>query len=267
MLVQQAELAASGTSGGKQRVQALTSVAKAAAAAGDHDRADTLLQQAEHAARSATGPDEQAHAWAWELTNLASAAVAAGGRTRAAALVRQAAAVISSLTDPAAKTGVLGALAKVAASSGDFAYAGTLANSGDYERAESVARVIPAPVRQLDALCIVANAMINAGDIKRAETLADNLPSPGLYPYVVAALAAKADPARALALVARALTIWRWPALLEALALTSPPALATIADNYLEEHFVRWRCGARPPGGLGATARDPPFGALRGRSL
>src|SRR5206468_3835608 len=85
------------------QVRALADLARAAAGAGDLDRAEALAGHAEAAARSITDPGRQAQA----LADLAEAAAGAGDLDRAGALAR-------SITEPDGQARALADLARKA---------------------------------------------------------------------------------------------------------------------------------------------------------
>ena len=128
---------------------ALAELARAAAQAGDPDRASRLAADAEALARTIANPYWQARA----LAELARAAAQAGDPDRAEALAR-------TITDPYWQARALAELARAAA------------QAGDPDRAEALARTITDPYWQARALAELARAAAQAGDPDRASRLA-----------------------------------------------------------------------------------------------
>ena len=83
------------------------------------------------------------------------------------------------------------------------------AQAGDLDRAEALARTIPGPVAQAEALTAVATAAAQAGDLDRAEALARTIPGPVAQAKALTAVATAAaqagDPGRAAGLLATVL--------------------------------------------------------------
>ncbi|WP_208761101.1 tetratricopeptide repeat protein, partial [Micromonospora orduensis] len=140
-----------------QQAQALTTLAKVVAGAGDFDWAETI-------AGSIIDPYEQA----WALTVLAKVVAGAGDLDRAGTLTGRAETVADSITDSYEQTQALTAIAKAAAGAGDFDRAETLA-----DRAETIARSITNPNQQAWELTALAKVVAGAGHFDRARMLTD----------------------------------------------------------------------------------------------
>jgi hypothetical protein len=199
----------------RARTRVLAGLAQAAARAGDLDRAGAV-------AGEITNPDE------WALADLAEPAVGPSGPDRA-----ETETVARSITSPYGRALALAGLV-MAASSGELKRARMLA-----EWAKAAA-AIPDPDRRARVLGGLAEAAVGAGDLDRARMLADRaeaaattIPNPDQRARALATLAGKAAPKRARSLLAQALTAGHWEASVVVLAQINPPAVSTIADEYL----------------------------------
>jgi hypothetical protein len=153
------------------------------------------------------------------LAGLAQAAADAGDPDRAQDLAKKAKAAAQAVTDPAARAEVLADLARPTAS--------------NLDRAEAAARSITDPSQQARAFANLARAAGDAGDLDRAEAAARSITDPSQQAQALAELARKAEPGRARALLAWALTTGHWLASVNILVKISPAAVISIADEYL----------------------------------
>ena len=169
------------------KAQALTGLITAAGAAGDTGRASRLAADAEAATRTIGDPIAKAQA----LTGLITAAGAAGDTGRASRLAADAEALARTITvysgplpiELARKSSLASGLAAdsgaipLLVSSFDQAQAFTglataIAQAGDPDRAEALARTITRPTGQAQALTRLVTAITGTGDIGRASRLA-----------------------------------------------------------------------------------------------
>jgi hypothetical protein len=199
------------------RAWALDDLARAATAAGDHDRAERL-------AREITNPERRARALSAQAE-----ALAAGDPVRAMAVATAAETAARDVTRrPNARDRALSDLARVVAAAGDHDRAERLAReipdptrawvlrdiakvvaaAGDPDRAEHLAREIRADFLRMSVLEELAVAVAAAGDPDRAERLARGIPDPHWQAQALSELAvvvaAAGDHSRAVALVAAA---------------------------------------------------------------
>jgi tetratricopeptide (TPR) repeat protein len=149
-----AEALARGFTDPYQRTRALARLARAVAAAGEHDRARTLTTEAERISRSVTDPDQRT----WALTGLAQAMATVGEYHRAEQIARD-------ITEPDLRAWALAGLAKAMAAAGEYDRAESLTTD-----AERIGRGITSPYRLARALAGLAQA-IAAGEQSRARTL------------------------------------------------------------------------------------------------
>ncbi len=175
----------------RAKIRALTELTTAAGAAGDTSRASRLAADAEALVRIIGDPIAKAQA----LTKLITAAGAAGDTGRASRLAADAEALARTVTvyrgvlpielaiDRARKSSRASGLAAdsgaipLLVSSFDQAQAFTglataIAQAGDPDRAEALARTITRPSGQAQALTGVVTAIAGAGDTGRASRLA-----------------------------------------------------------------------------------------------
>ena len=163
------------------QARALAGLASAAAQAGDPDRADRMLAEAETLARAITHHNKQAQA----LTELVQAAVQAGDLDRADRMLAEAEAVARTITYPDRAR----ALAELA---------GIAGQAGDLDRAEALARSVTDQDSQALAFINLASAAVQAGDLDRAGRMLAEAES------VARTIASHSDRARALAGLASA---------------------------------------------------------------
>jgi hypothetical protein len=196
--------------------KSLAAAAEAAAAAGNHAQADALAFQGEAGARTIP-PLQQAQA----LAAVARAVAAAGDHARAEAIAQ-------SIPEPYRKAESLAGLAGVFAAAGDHDRALALA-----DQAEILAQSITES-DQVQLLAAVARAVAAAGDHPRAEVLADQaetLARSSQNAYILAVLAEGSVPSRGRRLVAEAFRLGRWTISLNALSHVQPDVLAAVADE------------------------------------
>jgi Domain of unknown function (DUF4062) len=137
------------------QVQALAAFAQATAAAGESHRAEAL-------AETITDPDFQVQV----LTALAKAAAGAGDRTSADALITQAEELVREIS-LYQRSQALGALAELAA------------ETGDLDRAETLTKAITDASSQSQTRATIVKVLLQAGDLSRAEMLALAITEPG----------------------------------------------------------------------------------------
>ena len=118
-----------------------------------------------------------------------------------------------------ALTGVAGA-----AAAGDFDHARRLAAD-----AEQLARNIHSQLAHTRALAGAARAAAATGDFDHAEQIARSIPGPDEQAEALAEVAAAAEPGRARSLIMEALCVGRWTIPLKALARIDPRTLSTFA--------------------------------------
>ena len=148
---------------------AMSALARAAAAAGDLNRARRLDERAEEAARAIDSPRWQAN----RLVLMACAAAKSGDVSRAEALVQ-------AITDPWEHARALGSLAEA------------VLDRGDFDRAEALARAITYPNVQGDTLCSLVKAVAAAGDLERASGLVPLVTEPFWQTWTLKALTERA---------------------------------------------------------------------------
>ncbi|MFI9814506.1 hypothetical protein [Saccharothrix variisporea] len=138
------------------QVSTFASLARTAAAVGDHERAARLVDTAERTALALDHPTARA----WALTSAARCAAVAGEDVRARSLVREAESVVVTIRSPVERTRLAAALAEATA------------HVGEPARAEALARAINDPAARAEALAKVVRAAVDAGEFARAEILA-----------------------------------------------------------------------------------------------
>ena len=182
-----------------QQAEALSALAQAVAATGEHDRARRLLSEAEDLARAITNPYRKAKAF----SALAQAVAATGEFDRAEDVAR-------AITNPYWKAKALSALAQAVAATGEFdrakdlaraitdpywkaealsALAQAVAATGEFDRAKDLARAITDPYWKAEALSAVAQAAAATGEFDRAKDLARAITDPYQQPEALSALA------------------------------------------------------------------------------
>ncbi|WP_431919583.1 hypothetical protein [Nonomuraea jabiensis] len=186
-----------------ERDQALTGLARIAAADGDLERAAALIQGATGESATPT------------LTDFARIAAARGDLDRVDAFARHISAddratlLVDLMTD-------------------DPALARRLAG-----RAEAAIRDLAHPDRKAALLTTYAQALAAAGDCEEAEAAARTIPDVPARARALAAVAAHAEPARARRLTAGILGTEAWTTSLDVLARLEPSILAAAADDLL----------------------------------
>ena len=123
---------------------------------------------------------------------------------------------------------MLADLAEAAAAAGDLDRAQAMT-----EQAEVAARQITNPSRQAKVLADLVKAAAAAGDLDRAQELARSITDPDQRTRTLVDLAKGAKPDQARPLLAWALTVDKWQALMEGLVRVDPSAVVAIADEYL----------------------------------
>jgi lipopolysaccharide biosynthesis regulator YciM len=242
VLAGQAETMAHSITNPTQQADVFTTLVPAAIAAGDHDRAEAVT-------RSITDPQRRAAA----LTQLTSVLAASGNRSRSVALAEEAEAAARSITNSIQQAAALTKLASQLALVGEYDRAEAVARSiadpnnqeamtdlmrtaaaaGEYDRAEALARSINSSYRAAKALTKLTSDLADVGEYDRAEAVARSITDRHLQAQALIALAQKADPPRARALVAWALRHREWSEPLNALALVHPDAVLAVADRFL----------------------------------
>jgi tetratricopeptide (TPR) repeat protein len=158
LAVDDAETAARSAAGAQQQAPAMAAAAEAAAAAGDLDRARLLIDDAETLARSVTDSSQRASA----LTAAAEAAATAGDPDRARLLIDDAEAPARSVTDEQTRNWRLAELATA------------VANTGDLNRAEAFLHSVTG-WELASTLRSWSEAAAEAGDLERAEIVARSI--------------------------------------------------------------------------------------------
>ncbi len=200
-----AESVASAITSSEGQAQAFTALVKAAAHAGDIERAIILAKRAEAAAR--TIGDWSVHA---ALIDLVEAMANAGDLDRAEKVAHS--------LDAEWKMIALQTLVNAAA------------RAGNLDRAATVASSITDPNKQAETLTALAKARARAGDWDGAERQILSITDLSWQAVALTDLARNIEPARARALLARALYIDDWTTPLAALVQVEPSALGQIAD-------------------------------------
>ena len=112
--------------------------------------------------------------------------------------------------------------------------AGALAEAGQHQRAETVARAITDPGGQARALAAVAGALAEAGQHEQAETVARSITDPHGQANALAAVAkasvARGDMRRAHHVASAACAVGQWTTLLELVLSLEPSAARMLID-------------------------------------
>jgi hypothetical protein len=237
------------------RAQALLELAQILLAAGNHAAANPLIAAAEHSANLTDDTELRT----WMLIQIVqTVADAAGDPDQTTRLSRKAVELTAKLgssdweskvttgrgmrflVDAAIRTGNYRraeSLARVIKDDIDRCIAiedviTALATSGQLDDATALARDIPADLNRARALTHIATAMIAAGELHPAEALADDLPDLPARAQFWSAITLVAPKEQAPRLAARALCTGRWHTILTAISTTDPTTLATILDEY-----------------------------------
>ena len=112
--------------------------------------------------------------------------------------------------------------------------AGALAQAGQHEQAEAVARSITDPDEQAQALAAVAGALAKAGQHEQAETVARSITGPEEQVQALAAVAralvARGDTRQARHVASTACAVGQWTTVLELVLSLEPSALRVLTD-------------------------------------
>jgi hypothetical protein len=147
------------------------------------------------------------------------------------------------ITDPHQRTLALSRLATTAAANGDVGRARKLA-----KLAEEAVRAITDPEKQAHAMTAFSQGSAAAGDFDRAEAAAMSITDLNRREQLLTALAIKAEPNRAITLIAHALMAADWTVALCVLARIQPAAILLISDEYMREAALQ----AEPRDGVGS---------------
>ena len=112
--------------------------------------------------------------------------------------------------------------------------AGALAEAGQHEQAETVARSVTNPYEQAQALTAVAGALAETGQHEQAETVARSITDPGWQAQaltaVAKALVARGDTSQARHVASAACAVGQWTTVLELVLSLEPSALRALTD-------------------------------------
>jgi tetratricopeptide (TPR) repeat protein len=218
----------------RSQVRALAELAQVAFRTGDPDRAASLADHAEDVLSGVL--DEMRHHEA--ATPLVPALVAIGRLDRARSVISRAEAMLRARGRRPDAYRLAGLIPAVAAT-GDTRHAAALA-----DEAEALVRAIRDPENRNRDLHSVASALAAIGDIDRAEDLTRSITGPQDRADALVGVAAHAEPARAVALLAQALHISPSMATLAGLAGIRPAAVTPVVDAILREAVTPGSTGA-----------------------
>jgi hypothetical protein len=191
--------------------RAMTSVVRAALAAGCPDRAEDL-------ARGIGVPGDRS----WCLADVAGAAARAGDIARARKLIVETEQHLKAITGRGTRAGPLANLTDA------------LIAVGEVDRAEEIALTIIRPDWLASALADVARARAENGDHARAEELARRISEPDSLANALVKIAGPADDRRAVRLLAEALTLGSWTDALPELATRRPEVIGVLARAVID---------------------------------
>jgi hypothetical protein len=201
----------------EHEAQTLASLALAAGRAGDHTRAEQFAGRVESMLSSLPGQVSRATMLQW------LAAGPARTRDRQLAQIDRAEEATLKIDIAVERHRLLADLAAIRS------------KAGDHAGAERVVRTIPAHNSYVSkALIAAAEALAEAGEVDRAEAVARSASNPSDEAAALIEVAARADPERARPLVAQALRVADWTAPLRLLPSLEPDAVSALADDLLQ---------------------------------